>query len=379
MEEFERERKSLVRKSRRVVVKIGSSALTAGTRSLSRKIVFGLADDIAQVRKSGREVILVTSGAIASGTGKLRLQGSSLTIPEKQAAAAVGQVQVMDLYIEAFARHKTRVAQILLTHADLSDRIRFLNARAAAQTLLRFKVLPIVNENDTVAVEEIKFGDNDNLAAHLTNLVKADFLVILSDIDGLFSADPRQNRDARLVPVLLLGEGKARLSGLGKANPLGTGGIKSKIEAATRATRFGVPVVIANGLKPGTLQKVMAGEPVGTFCPPQSRRLQGRKSWIAYNLKPAGAIIVDAGAETALREKGKSLLPSGIIGVEGRFQIGSSIRILNEKRQEFARGLTAYGSEEVKKIGGHNTQDIERILGYKYRDEVIHRDDLVII
>jgi glutamate 5-kinase len=379
MEEFERERKSLVRKSRRVVVKIGSSALTAGTRNLSRKIVFGLADDIARVRKSGREVILVTSGAIASGTGKLRLKGRPRTIPEKQAAAAVGQVQVMNLYIEAFARHKIRVAQILLTHADLADRTRFLNARAAVQTLLRLKVLPIVNENDTVAVEEIKFGDNDNLAAHLTNLVKADFLVILSDIDGLFSADPRKNKDARLVPVLLLGEEKARLAGLGKANPLGTGGIKSKIEAATRATRFGVPVVIANGLKPRTLQKVMAGETVGTFCPPQSRRLQGRKSWIAYNLKPAGAIVVDQGAETAIREKGKSLLPSGIVGVEGRFQIGSSIRILNEKRQEFARGLTAYGSEEVKKIGGHNTQDIERILGYKYRDEVIHRDDLVII
>ena len=379
MEKIERERKNLVRKSRRVVVKIGSSALTAGTKNLNRKIVFGLADDIARVRKSGREVILVTSGAIASGTGKLKLKGRPRTIPEKQAAAAVGQVQVMDLYIEAFARHKTRVAQILLTHADLADRNRFLNARAAVQTLLRLKVLPIVNENDTVAVEEIKFGDNDNLAAHLTNLVKADFLVILSDIDGLFSADPRQDRDARLVPVLLLGEEKVKLSGLGKANPLGTGGIKSKIEAATRATRLGVPVVIANGLKPGTLQKIMAGEIMGTFCPPQPRRLQGRKSWIAYNLKPAGAILVDAGAETALREKGKSLLPSGIVGVEGRFPIGSSVRILNEKRQEFGRGLTAYGSEEVKKIGGHNTQDIERILGYKYRDEVIHRDDLVII
>jgi glutamate 5-kinase len=379
MEKIEQERKSLVRKSRRVVVKIGSSALTAGTRNLSRKIVFGLADDIARVRQSGREVVLVTSGAIASGTGKLKLKGRPRTIPEKQAAAAVGQVQVMDLYSEAFARHRIRVAQILLTHADLADRTRFLNARAAVQTLLRLKVLPIVNENDTVAVEEIKFGDNDNLAAHLTNLVKADFLVILSDIDGLFSADPRQDRDARLVPVLLLGEDKVRIPGLGKANPLGTGGIKSKIEAATRATRFGVPVVIANGLKPGTLRKVLAGETVGTFCPPPSRRLQGRKSWIAYNLKPAGTILVDAGAEAALREKGKSLLPSGIAGVEGRFPIGSPVRILNEKRQEFARGLTAYSSEEVKKIGGHNTQDIERILGYKYRDEVIHRDDLAII
>lgn len=373
------ERTHHIEKSRRIVVKVGTKVLTAGSRRVSRRVIHRLADDLVRIRKGGREVILVSSGAIAAGSERLRLKEYPRTIPGKQAAAAVGQSHLMDLYIEALARHRVKVAQILLTHDDFSSRARFLNARGATLTLLELGILPIVNENDTVSVEEIKFGDNDNLAALFTSLVGADLLVILSDIDGLYSADPRQEKEAKLIPFLTMDQENAPADEGYRDSPLGKGGIRSKLEAAGKAARFGVPVIIANGKKPGTLSRIMTGEDVGTFCLPQPGRLKSRKSWIAFHLKPSGALIVDAGAEAALKQKGKSLLPSGIVAVEGVFQIGNSVRILNEKHREFARGLVAYGSEEIKEIMGHKTTSIAKILGYKYYDEVIHRDDLVVI
>jgi len=379
MKQRDTERIEHIRKSRRIVVKVGTKVLTGGSRRVSRRVIDRLAGDLCQIRKEGREVILVSSGAIAAGSERLRLKEYPRTIPGKQAAAAVGQCHLMDLYIEAFARRRVKVAQILLTHADFSDRARFLNARGATLTLLELGILPIVNENDTVSVEEIKFGDNDNLAALFTSLVGADLLVILSDIDGLYSADPRREREAKLIPFLTMDQENAPSDRGYRDSPLGKGGIRSKLEAAGKAARFGVPVVIANGKKPGTLSRIMSGEDVGTLCLPQPGRLKSRKSWIAFHLKPSGALIVDAGAEAALKLKGKSLLPSGIIAVEGEFQIGNSVRISDEEGREFARGLVAYGSEEIKKIMGHKTSSIAKILGYKYYDEVIHRDDLVVI
>ena len=373
------ERFQLIQKSRRIVVKVGTKVLTAGTRRISRRVVHGLAEDLLQLRKGGREVVLVSSGAIAAGSERLRLKEYPRTIPGEQAAAAVGQCHLMDLYMEAFARHRVKVGQILLTHADFSNRSRFLNARGATLTLLEQGILPIVNENDTVSVEEIKFGDNDNLAALFTSLVGADLLVILSDIDGIYSADPRREKGAELIPLLNMNQEIASVAGEYRDSPLGKGGIQSKLEAADKAARFGVPAVIANGRKKGTLPRIMKGEEVGTFCLPKPGRLKSRKSWIAFHLKASGALVVDSGAEAALTDRGKSLLPSGIIAVEGEFEIGNSVRILDEKHREFARGLVAYSSGEIRKIMGHKTTGISRILGYKYYDEVIHRDDLVVI
>ncbi|MFA5811822.1 MAG: glutamate 5-kinase [bacterium] len=360
-------------------MKVGTATLTAGAHALSRKRISTLAREIANARLAGKEIVLVSSGAIVGGMEHLGLKEKPRNIPEKQAAAAVGQNHLMDLYTAAFKRHGVKVGQILLTHADMSDRGRFLNARATLLTLLRHKIVPIVNENDTVSVEEIKFGDNDALAAATAHLVGADMLIILTDTDGIFDKDPRNDKTARPIPILTEVDKKS-ISMMAKTRgPLGTGGVLTKLKAAHNAARFGVPTVIANGSAPSVLARILSGEEIGTLCLPSTERLSSRKSWIAYHLRPLGSVIVDGGALAAVKEKGKSLLPSGIIGVEGNFKAGDPVRLMDSHREVFAHGLAGYTSDELKKIKGAKSSEIAELLGYKSQDEAIHRDNLVII
>jgi glutamate 5-kinase len=366
-------------RARRIVVKVGSALITAPGQGLSSDLIAQLADDLAAAARDHRELALVTSGAIAAGTARLGLSPRPRTIPEKQAAAAVGQSALMWHYEQAFQRHGLRVGQVLLTGQDVADRGRYLNARNTLLALLALGVLPVVNENDTVAVEEIKVGDNDNLAALVAHLIDADLLVLLTDVDGLYSADPRRDPQAkRLDTVAGVTEDIQRLV-FDETARISVGGMGTKLEAAQKAGASGIPMVIASGREPGTLQRVLAGEAVGTFFQPRVDRLASRKRWIAFAAPPQGRLLVDAGAKKALTEKGRSLLPSGVVGVEGEFQAGEMVALAETDGIEFARGLVNYDAEEARRIRGVQTADIERILGYRGLDEVIHRDNLVVL
>ena len=372
-------RKHILSKIRRLVIKIGSRVLTCEDNGINAKVLLSLADQVAQLRAAGREVVVVTSGAIAAGRGILGLQGRPKTIPQKQAAAAVGQTRLMRAYEDAFTTHGLTCAQLLLTQADMADRTRFLNARATIETLLECGAVPVINENDTVVVDEIKFGDNDNLSALVTNLVDAQLLVILTDIDGFYDADPRDNPAAKLVPLVkAITKEMERMAG-GSGSSVGTGGMATKLAAAKKAGKSGVPTLIINGKTADVLAKALGGEEVGTLFLPACESLTSRKHWIAYTLKPKGRIIVDEGARTVLAQQGRSLLPSGITGVEGEFDRGACVRVCGPDRSEFARGLADYSHAEVERLIGHKSSEIEVILGYKYGDEVIHRDNLVIL
>ena len=363
--------------ARRVVVKIGSAVLAGDDGGLDRARIDALADEIAAQHAAGREMVVVTSGAVAAGVVRLALKQRPKIIPHKQAAAAVGQIGVMSAYETAFARHGIRVAQVLLTRDDLSSRRRYLNAKHAVMTLLEWRVIPVVNENDTVVVEEIKLGDNDNLSALTAILLEADLLLVLSDVDGLHTADPRTVPDAALVPVVdaVTPEIEA-MAGVG--GPLGTGGMATKLGAAKKACASGIATVIADGRRPGVLTAVLAGAAdVGTFFRPVADRLTARKRWIAYTLKPHGAIVVDDGARQAVVEQGRSLLPSGLREVRGNFGVGACVQCLDLHGREFARGLVSYSAAELDKIKGRHSRAIEPTLGYKVSDEAIHRDDLV--
>jgi glutamate 5-kinase len=370
--------RSPLTRARRIVVKVGSALITAPGRGLSIGLIEQLADDLAAARQ-GREVALVTSGAIAAGTARLGLGPRPRTIPEKQAAAAVGQSALMWHYEQAFQRHGVRVGQVLLTGQDVADRGRYLNARNTLMALLALGVLPIVNENDTVAVDEIKVGDNDNLAALVAHLIDADLLVLLTDVDGLYSGDPRRDPQAkRLDTVAGVTEDIQRLV-FDDTGRVSVGGMGTKLQAAQKAGASGIPMVIASGREPGTLKRVLAGESVGTFFQPRVDRLASRKRWIAFAAPPQGRLLVDAGAKKALTERGRSLLPSGVVGVEGEFQAGEVVALSEADGVEFARGLVNYDAEEARKIRGLQTAEIERILGYRGLDEVIHRDNLVLL
>ena len=362
--------------ARRVVVKIGSAVLAGGDGGLDRARIDALADEIATHHAAGREMIVVTSGAVAAGVVRLGLTQRPKMIPHKQAAAAVGQIGVMSAYETAFARHGMKVAQVLLTRDDLSSRARYLNAKHAVMTLLEWRVLPIVNENDTVVVEEIKLGDNDNLSALTAILLEADLLVILSDVDGLHTADPRTARDAALIPTVdAVTPDIEAMAGVG--GPLGTGGMATKLRAAKKACGSGIATIIADGRRPGVIGAVLAGAPdVGTFFRPVADRLGSRKRWIAYTLKPSGAVVVDDGARRAIVAHGRSLLPSGLREVRGAFGAGACVQCLDLEGREFARGLVSYSAAELDKIKGRHSREIETTLGYKMSDEVIHRDDL---
>lgn len=366
---------------RRIIVKVGSSVLVDHQGHLDPAQCRSLAKQIAQMVSEGRQVVLVSSGAIAAGLARMGRNRMPHQIPEKQALAATGQTALMHQYEKAFGRHGLHVAQVLLTLDDLSDRRRFLNARHTFYELFKWKVIPIVNENDTVAVHEIKVGDNDNLSSLVASVVEADLLINLSDVDGVFEQDPRVNAKAQRIGIIERIDAFTK----GKASDTlrmgSTGGMLTKLEAAEKAQRYGVATVIADGRRRGIINKVLRGEDVGTYISPKSGgdRLSARKHWLAYSMKPLGVLIVDAGARRALQEGGKSLLPSGIRGVEGRFSQGDPIEIRTPDGKTFARGLSSYSSRELDRIKGQKTGEIEKILGYKYFDEVIHRDDLVLL
>lgn len=371
-------KKSILGRTRRVVVKIGSSSLSSPA-GITRERIASLARELAWLHHAEKEIVLVSSGAVASGVEKLRMKERPRTIPAKQAAAAVGQIALMTLYAECFAVHGVQVAQILLTHDDFANRRRYLNAKHTMFTLLESHVLPIVNENDTVAVEEIQFGDNDNLSASVAVLVEADLLVILSDVAGLYDRDPRLSLEARLIPCV------ERLTDVfpveaGRAGPLGRGGMVTKLQAAQKAALSGIPTIIADGRRTDILRTVFdPAREAGTLFLPVTDRIASRKHWIAYTLKPAGAIVVDAGARAAICEQGRSLLPPGVREVRGVFDEGECVTCLDENGQAFARGLVNYNSAALDRIKGAQTSQIEGILGYKVSDEVIHRDDLVLL
>jgi glutamate 5-kinase len=368
----------LMRRARRAVVKIGSSVL-AGPDGLRLARIRALAGEIAAQVARGRQVVVVSSGAVAAGGP--RLGGRPGLLEWRQAAAAVGQPSLMAAYERAFRRHGRTVAQVLLTHADLADRRRYLNARHTLRALLALGAVPIVNENDTVAVEELKFGDNDNLSALTASLVEADVLVILSDVAGLYDADPRRAPDARLVPLASASEARvAHAAGPARDDGVGTGGMASKVDAARMAAAAGIPTMIAHGARRGVLGAVFdPAIEIGTLLLADGDPLARRKHWIAHALRPAGTLHLDAGAERALAQGGRSLLPSGVRAVEGTFGVGDCVRCLGPDGTEVARGLVSYPAAELDRIKGAHTRDIQRLLGYKASDEVIHRDDLVVV
>jgi len=372
-------RRELFRNVKKVVIKIGSRVLTNDSGALDTDVMGQLCGELALLRSHDKQVVLVSSGAIAAGRSELGMTEKPKTIPHKQAAAAIGQTRLMQAYEEALELHGLKAAQVLLTREDLTNRQRFLNARATLNALLGFGVIPIINENDTVVVDEIKFGDNDNLSALVTNVTEAELLVILTDIDGLYSSDPRTNPDATLVPLVKGITREVERSAGGSSSNVGTGGMATKISAAKKAGKNGVPAIIAPGKRPGVLASLMAGEEIGTLFLPADAGVNRRKHWIAYTLKPVGRIIVDNGARDVLLEKGKSLLPSGVARVEGKFERGSSVRICGLDGQEFARGLSDYSSVEVARIAGYKSAQIDDILGYHYADVIVHRDNLVIL
>jgi len=372
-------RKTIMNKVHRIVLKVGSQVLTAKGRSLSQAVFDRLARELSAAKKKGYEMVIVSSGAIAAGMARLGLLEKPKTIPQKQAAAAIGQSALMWNYERAFTCYGEKVAQVLLTRDDLSNRRRYLNARNTLLTLLGLGVIPIINENDTVVVEEIKFGDNDNLSALVTSLVNADLLIILSDIDGLYDRDPRLSKNAKLIPLVRQVTTEMEKKASGTLSPISIGGMVTKLQAARKAALFGVPMILANGMVEGTLERIFQAEDVGTLFTSEVNKLNSRKHWIAFTLEPQGRIIVDDGAKKAILQKGKSLLPSGVLAAEGKFSLGDPVVLVDLQKQEFAKGLSNYGSAEINKIKGLKTTEVENKLGYKYGDEIIHRDDLVIL
>ena len=364
---------------RRLVVKVGSGLITAPGQGPDPKRIGALAADLAAVAGERREIALVSSGAIVTGMARLGFAARPRSIPEKQAAAAVGQSALMWHYEQAFKKHGIKVGQVLLTGQDIGDRGRYLNARNTLLTLLDFDVLPIVNENDTVAVDEIKVGDNDNLAALVAHLIDADLLVLLTDVDGLYRGDPRRDPAARRLDTVEAITDDIRRLVFDAATGVSVGGMSTKLEAAEKAGTSGIPMVIASGREAGVVGRILRGEDVGTYFQPRDDRLAARKRWIAFAVRPQGLLTVDAGAKKALTERGKSLLPSGLVEVNGDFQAGEVVALTEGEGGEFARGLVNYAAAELRKIRGAKTADIERALGYKGVGEVIHRDNLVVL
>lgn len=369
--------KSYLNGARRVVLKVGSNVLTT-KNGLNLNLISSLSRQISNLMNQGLELIFVSSGAMASGIKKLGLPGRPEEIPKRQAVAAVGQAGLIMEYEKAFERFNIKVAQILLTSEDLNHRRRYLNSRNTINTLLSWKVVPIINENDTIMVEEIKLGDNDNLSAMITLLMDAQLLINLTDIDGLYDCDPRKNPGAKLLSVVsTIGKDIVRIAG-DIPGTLGTGGMLSKVQAARKVTAAGIPMVIANGEAPDILLRLFKGESPGTFFVPNKEKLASRKCWIAFTLKPKGILRIDDGAAEAVLKNGKSLLPSGITDVEGEFGVGASVCFATKEEEPFGCGLVNYSSLEIRKIRGLKSNRIKEILGNKPYDEVIHRDNLVI-
>jgi glutamate 5-kinase len=372
-------RDELLTRAKRIVVKIGSSLIASRATGLRPEQIERFAEELAALRAGGREVLVVSSGAIVSGIKKLQLKEYPKSLPVKQAAAAVGQSRLMWAYEKAFERLGIQVAQILLTHQDLADRRRFLNARYTLAALIGFGILPIINENDTVAVEEIRVGDNDTLASEVAHLVDADLLVILSDVEGLYTEDPRKNPSATLIPLIPeITEDIERRAGLPSTFE-GTGGMATKVRAAKNVGTYGVSTLIVNGEQAGLLPSVLTGSPGGSLFLAPERRLTSRKHWIAFTLRPRGQVRLDQGAVEALTKRGKSLLASGIVDVSGQFEAGDPVSCLDIDGKEFAKGLVNVASDLLIRMKGLKTQDIQQQFGAQEYEEVIHRDNLAIL
>ena len=368
-----------LRHARRWVIKIGSALLTGDGRGLDREAIGAWADQIAHLMRVGCEVVLVSSGAVAAGMGQLGWARRPHALHELQAAAAVGQMGLVRCWEAAFQRHGLHTAQVLLTHDDLSDRARYLNARSALCTLMRLGVAPVVNENDTVAYEELRLGDNDNLGALVANLIEADAYVILTDQAGLYDKDPRVHADARLIPAAPACDSALDAMAGPGAGALGRGGMRTKIEAARRAARSGTATLIAHGRHPDVLAALRNGKPEGTFLAPTEEPVAARKRWLAGQLRVHGTVILDAGAAQALRQRGVSLLPVGVQDARGAFTRGELVACVSPEGREIARGLINYGAEETRKIMGRASERIETLLGYVDEPELIHRDNLVLL
>lgn len=363
---------------KRIVVKVGTSSLVDDGGALSRQKMTALIEQLAAVKKAKRDVVLVSSGAIRAGMQQLGLTARPKTIPEKQASAAVGQSFLMQTYTELFSRSGIVPAQVLVTWDDFHNRMRYLNARNTLYTLLRLGCFPIVNENDTVATDEIRFGENDTLSALVAACVGADLLVNLSDVDGLYDADPRAGGACKLIEeVPKITDEIERIAG-GTSGLCGSGGMRSKIEAAKIATSSGVRMIIANASRENVIIDAVAGKNVGTRFLSSPVGLSQRKRWIAFGNRIEGSIVINEGARKMLTERGKSLLAAGIVGCEGSFQVGDLVRVMDESSRQVARGLVNYGSAEIKLIQGKRSSEIKKILGHKDFDEVIHRDNLVL-
>lgn len=370
--------RTIARDAKRIVVKIGSGVLTNGG-VLRPRVMGSIAKQVAGLLEANREVVLVSSGAIALGARSLGWSHPGRSIPEKQAAAAIGQIALAELWRRRLDRYGRKVGQVLVTRTGLENRERFLNARHTLTMLIRLGAVPVVNENDTVATEEIRFGDNDHLSGTVVNLVGADLLVILTDVDGLYEQPPVPG-EPKPALVQLVEKIDARVKGAagGSLTAFGRGGMITKLQAARSASQSGAATVLCNGRKPGILTRVAAGEEVGTLFL-AGDRLAGRKHWLAYTARPRGRVELDAGAVSALCKRGRSLLAAGIVKVGGRFGIGDAVSCVNPSGVEFARGLAAYGAEEIERIMGRKAHEINTVLGYSNGDEVIHRDDLVLL
>lgn len=369
-----------LKKAKRIVIKVGTSTITYANGKRNFSQIDRLAREISDLQNQGKEMILVTSGAVAVGVDRMGLPGKPKTIPGKQAAAAVGQGVLMHTYEKFFADYGQSVAQVLITKTEAIDRHRYTNTRNTFMELMRQRVIPIVNENDVVALDELKIGDNDNMSALVAGIVDADLVIILSDVDGLYTANPQTHPDAVIVPEVaeITPEIEASAGGVGSAR--GTGGMATKIQAAKAATSSGIHLVIASGTEKNAITRVLQGEELGTLFVSRENRLQFRKRWLAFGAKIAGSIVVDDGCAKAIRKAGGcSILPAGVFAVQGEFLPGSTVSVIDKDAHELARGLVHYSSAELEQIKGCNSGEIANILGHKNFDEVIHRDDLVIL
>lgn len=369
-----------LKKAKRIVIKVGTSTITYANGKRNFSQIDRLAREISDLQNQGKEMILVTSGAVAVGVDRMGLPGKPKTIPGKQAAAAVGQGVLMHTYEKFFADYGQIVAQVLITKTEAIDRHRYTNTRNTFMELMRQRVIPIVNENDVVALDELKIGDNDNMSALVAGIVDADLVIILSDVDGLYTANPQTHQDAVIVPEVteITPEIEASAGGVGSAR--GTGGMATKIQAAKAATSSGIHLVIASGTEKNAITRVLQGEELGTLFVSRENRLQFRKRWLAFGAKIAGSIVVDDGCAKAIRKAGGcSILPAGVFAVQGEFLPGSTVSVIDKDAHELARGLVHYSSAELEQIKGCNSGEIANILGHKNFDEVIHRDDLVIL
>jgi glutamate 5-kinase len=372
-------RQQVLRQSDVVVVKVGTNVLADECGTLDRTRIQSLTDQLYHITRLQKKVVLVSSGAIGAGVGCLNLGRRPTDLPHLQACAAVGQSALMQVYQDCLAPYNIHPAQILLTASDFDSRVRYLNARNTILTLFEYSCLPIINENDTVSIAEIRFGDNDHLAAMVTNLLQAPLLVLLTNVDGLYTGDPHSDPEAKLVPTVPHIDRAVTEMASPSKSVLGSGGMKSKLRAARLVTAAGGAVIMANGAKPGILDAVFAAEEVGTLFQPHGDGISARRRWLGYTARPLGKVLVDKGARQAIEQLGKSLLPVGVIEVNGEFGKGDVVALCDGEGVEFARGLTNYSSADAERIRGLSSEQIQRVVGKLPYVELIHRDNLVVV